>query len=227
VELLHDRSALRGGAVVGGFQESACLNSRVQCRCNGWERKRPWEEVSAGIPEMRRPRRGKDGVRWNASSAADVRVWTSLMSAYSKAGDFQEAVSLFRQMQCCGVTTDAHAISCVLKCVASLGSLTEGEVIHGLLEKLGLGQACAVTNALIVVYSWCGRMEDAAWVFDSMHPRDAISWNSMIGGCFSNGWHGTVVDLFSKMWSQGTEISSVTVLSVLPACAVEIIVIAT
>lgn len=151
--------------------------------------------------------------------AADVRVWTSLMSAYAKAGDFQEAVSLFRQMQCCGVSPDAHAVSCVLKCVSSLGSLTEGEVIHGLLEKLGLGQACAVANALIAVYSRCGRMEDAARVFDSMHPRDAISWNSMIGGCFSNGWHGTAVDLFSKMWSQGTEISSATVLSVLPACA--------
>lgn len=86
-------------------------------------------------------------------------------------------------------------------------------------EKLGLGQACAVANALIAVYSRCGRMEDAKRVFDSMHPWDAISWNSMIGGCFSNGWHGTAVDLFSKMWSQGTEISSVTVLSVLPACA--------
>ena len=55
-------------------------------------------------------------------------------------------------------------------------------------EKLGLGQACAVANALMAVYSRCGRMEDAARVFDRMHPRDAISWNSMIGGCFSNGW---------------------------------------
>uniref|UniRef100_A0A804ND37 Pentatricopeptide repeat-containing protein n=1 Tax=Zea mays TaxID=4577 RepID=A0A804ND37_MAIZE len=48
-------------------------------------------------------------------------------------------------------------------------------------------------------------MEDAKRVFDSMHPWDAISWNSMIGGCFSNGWHGTAVDFFSKMWSQGLD----------------------
>ncbi|XP_066330956.1 pentatricopeptide repeat-containing protein DOT4, chloroplastic [Miscanthus floridulus] len=150
---------------------------------------------------------------------ADVRVWTSLMSAYAKAGDFQEGVSLFRQMQCCGVSPDAHAVSCVLKCIASLGSIMEGEVIHGLLEKLGLGEACAVANALIALYSRCGRMEDAVQVFDSMHPRDAISWNSMISGCFSNGWHDRAVDLFSKMWSEGMETSSVTVLSVLPACA--------
>jgi pentatricopeptide repeat protein len=141
------------------------------------------------------------------------------MSAYAKAGYFQEGVSLFRQMQCCGISPDAHAVSCVLKCIASLGCIMEGEVIHGLLEKLGLGEACAVANALIALYSRCGRMEDVMQVFDSMHPRDAISWNSMISGCFSNGWHDKAIDLFSKMWSDGTEISSVTVLSVLPACA--------
>nr|XP_034601348.1 pentatricopeptide repeat-containing protein DOT4, chloroplastic-like [Setaria viridis] len=150
---------------------------------------------------------------------ADVRVWTSLMSAYAKAGDFQEGVLLFRQMHCCGVSLDAHAISCVLKCIASLGSIMDGEVVRGLLEKLGLGEECAVTNALIAVYTRCGRMEDAMQVFNSMHSRDAISWNSMISGCFSNGWHGRAVDLFSKMWSEGVEISSVTMVSVLPACA--------
>lgn len=150
---------------------------------------------------------------------ADVRVWTSLMSAYAKAGDFQEGVLLFRQMHCCGVSLDAHAISCVLKCIASLGSIMDGEVVRGLLEKLGLGEECAVTNALIAVYTRCGRMEDAMQVFNSMHSRDAISWNSMISGCFSNGWHGRAVDLFSKMWSEGVEISSVTMVGVLPACA--------
>ncbi|KAF8653736.1 hypothetical protein HU200_061849 [Digitaria exilis] len=150
---------------------------------------------------------------------ADVRVWTSLMSAYAKAGDFQEGVLLFRQMHCCGVTPDAHAISCVLKCIASLGNIMDGELVHGLLEKLGLGAECAVANALIAVYSRCGQMEDAIQVFEIMHPRDAISWNSMISGCFSNGWHGKAVDLFSIMWSEGVEISSVTMVSVLPACA--------
>ncbi|XP_025822462.1 pentatricopeptide repeat-containing protein DOT4, chloroplastic-like [Panicum hallii] len=150
---------------------------------------------------------------------ADVRVWTSLMSAYAKAGDFGEGVLLFRQMHCCGVGPDAHAVSCVLKCIASLGSIMDGEVVHGLLAKLGLGAECAVANALIALYSRCGWMEDAMQVFESMHPRDAISWNSMISGCFSNGWHGRAVDLFSKMWSEGLEISSVTMVSVLPACA--------
>jgi pentatricopeptide repeat protein len=141
------------------------------------------------------------------------------MSAYAKAGDFGEGVLLFRQMHCCGVGPDAHAVSCVLKCIASLGSIMDGEVVHGLLAKLGLGAECAVANALIALYSRCGWMEDAMQVFESMHPRDAISWNSMISGCFSNGWHGRAVDLFSKMWSEGLEISSVTMVSVLPACA--------
>ncbi|KAL6646199.1 hypothetical protein ACP70R_017807 [Stipagrostis hirtigluma subsp. patula] len=150
---------------------------------------------------------------------SDVRAWTSLMSGYAKAGDFQEGVLLFRKMHCCGVTPDAHAISCVLKCIASLGNIMDGEVVHGYLEKLGLGAQCAVANALIALYSRCGQAEDALRIFDGMHQRDAISWNSVISGCFSNGWHGRAVDLFSEMWFEGLEINSVTMVSVLPACA--------
>ncbi|GJN04019.1 hypothetical protein PR202_ga21526 [Eleusine coracana subsp. coracana] len=150
---------------------------------------------------------------------SDVRAWTSLMSGYAKAGDFQQGVLLFRQMLCCGVSPDPHAISCVLKCIANLGNITEGSVIHGCVVKLGLGAQCAVGNALIALYSRCGQIEKALEVFDGMQHQDAISWNSVISGCFSNGWHGCAVDLFSKMWFEGLEIDSVTMVSVLPASA--------
>ncbi|XP_015621748.1 pentatricopeptide repeat-containing protein DOT4, chloroplastic [Oryza sativa Japonica Group] len=150
---------------------------------------------------------------------SDVRVWTSLMSGYAKAGEFQDGVLLFRQMHCSGVRPDAHAISCVLKCIAGLGSIADGEVVHGYLEKLGLGVQCAVGNALIALYSRCGHVDGSLQVFDGMPHRDVISWNSVISGCFSNGWHGKSIELFAKMWSEGLEINPVTMLGVLPACA--------
>ncbi|KAF7021732.1 hypothetical protein CFC21_034627 [Triticum aestivum] len=150
---------------------------------------------------------------------SDVRVWTALMSGYAKAGDLREGVSLFSRMHCCGIRPDAYAISCVLKCIAGLGSIADGEVVHGYLEKLGLGSQCAVGNALMALYSRCGCNEDALRVFEGMPQRDAISWNSVISGCFSNGWHDRAVEHFSEMWFEGLEIDSVTMLSVLPACA--------
>lgn len=150
---------------------------------------------------------------------SDVRVWTALMSGYAKAGDLREGVLLFRKMHCCGVRPDAYTISCVLKCIAGLGSIEDGEVVHGLLEKLGFGSQCAVGNALMALYSRCGHNDDALRVFEGMPQRDAISWNSVISGCFSNGWHGRAVENFSKMWFDGLEIDSVTMLGVLPACA--------
>jgi pentatricopeptide repeat protein len=150
---------------------------------------------------------------------SDVRAWTSLMSGHAKAGDFQMGVLLFRQMLCCGVSPDPHAVSCVLKCIANLGDIMEGVVVHGYLERLGLGAQGAVGNALIAMYSRCGQIEEALRVFDGMHRQDAISWNSVIAGCFSNGWHGRAVDLFTKMWFAGVQIDSVTMVSVLPPCA--------
>jgi pentatricopeptide repeat protein len=122
-------------------------------------------------------------------------------------------------MLCCGVSPDPHAVSCVLKCIANLDSIMEGEVVHGHLERLGLGAQGAVGNALIAMYSRCGQIEEALRVFDGMRDQDAISWNSVIAGCFSNGWHGRAVDLFTKMWFAGVQIDSVTMVSVLPPCA--------
>ncbi|CAM0880303.1 unnamed protein product [Alopecurus aequalis] len=150
---------------------------------------------------------------------SDVRVWTALMSGYVKAGDLREGVSMFRKMHSCGVQPDAYTISCVLKCIAGLGNVTDGEVVHAFLEKLGFGSQCAVGNALMALYSRCGRNEDALRVFEAMPQRDAISWNSVISGCFSNGWHGRAVEHFCEMWSEGVEIDSVAMLSILPACA--------
>ncbi|KAE8816924.1 pentatricopeptide repeat-containing protein DOT4, chloroplastic [Hordeum vulgare] len=150
---------------------------------------------------------------------SDVRVWTALMSGYAKAGDLREGVLLFRKMHCCGVRPDAYTISCVLKCIAGLGSIADGEVVHGYLVKLGFGSQCAVGNALMALYSRCGCNEDALRVFEGMPQRDAISWNSVISGCFANEWHGRAVEHLSEMWFEGLEIDSVTMLSVLPACA--------
>ncbi|XP_020592255.1 pentatricopeptide repeat-containing protein At3g05340 [Phalaenopsis equestris] len=41
-----------------------------------------------------------------------------------------------------------------------------------------------VWNSLIAMYSKCGRLQEAAKVFDDMPLKDTISWNSIISGCF-------------------------------------------
>jgi pentatricopeptide repeat protein len=62
-------------------------------------------------------------------------------------------------------------------------------------------------------------ISDAVLVLDRMPGQDTISWNSVISGCSSNGLNSEAIELFIRMWTQGQELDSVTLLSVLPACA--------
>jgi len=56
-------------------------------------------------------------------------------------------------------------------------------------------------------------------VFDKMPVRDVVSWNAMIAGYVQNGQGGESLKLFSQMQLAGMKADSVTVSSILPACA--------
>lgn len=123
-----------------------------------------------------------------------------------------------------GIAPDEHAISCLLKCITCLSCARDGLVAHGYIVKLGFRAECAVCNALISFYAKSNMIGDAVLVFDIMPRQDTISWNYVISGCSSNGLNSEAIELFIRMWTQGHELDLVTLLSVLPACAVTLLV---
>ncbi|KAG9447856.1 hypothetical protein H6P81_013984 [Aristolochia fimbriata] len=149
----------------------------------------------------------------------NIFLWNLVMNEYARIGEYNECISLFGQMLESGIEANSHTFSCILKCVAALGSARDGKKIHALVIKMRFDSYNAVENALITCYSKCKNISLAQVVFDKMLDRDVISWNSMIGGYVSNGLPEKGVHLLRQMWFSGVYMDLATLVTVLPACA--------
>ncbi|KAJ7530982.1 hypothetical protein O6H91_14G027300 [Diphasiastrum complanatum] len=133
-------------------------------------------------------------------------------------GHSQEAFHFFEEIQKKGQKPDKVTFLCILKACGSLGSLNDGERIHALLEKSGLGSDKFVGSALIDMYGKCGSTDKAWEVFRKLHGRDIILWNTMIEAFAENGNGHDALELFQTMQHEGLKPDKVTFVSVLKAC---------
>jgi pentatricopeptide repeat protein len=83
----------------------------------------------------------------------------------------------------------------------------------------GLGTDLWVGNALIDMYAKCGSLLAAHEVFDAMHDRDEVSWNTLIGGLAQHGCGKQALEVFEQMKCAGVQPNEVTFVGVLSACS--------
>lgn len=190
----------------------------------------------------------------------DVASWNSVLAAYKQSGLMHVVLNTFRKMVfAChnGVVEllpDVISLLNVLPACASVFASKLGKEVHGFAIKNWLSSDLFIGNALVDMYAKCGMMNNALRVFNTMHVRDVISWNSMVTGYSQSGnfdralemfegmqrenimldvvsWSSVIsgyaqrnhaaaaVGTFRQMISSGSEPNSVTLISLLPACA--------
>ncbi|KAJ6724580.1 REPEAT-CONTAINING PROTEIN putative-RELATED [Salix viminalis] len=76
-----------------------------------------------------------------------------------------------------------------------MGSSRLGEVIDGMVIKLGLVLDVFVGNALVGMYGKCGVVDEVMKVFDFMPEMNLVSWNSMICAFSENEFSKESFDL--------------------------------
>ncbi|WCJ27232.1 Pentatricopeptide repeat (PPR) superfamily protein [Euphorbia peplus] len=155
---------------------------------------------------------------FNQIANEKVFLWNLMLNGYAKIGDFVESVCFFKKMLDFGIEMNSHTFSCILKCFGVLGSLRDGECVHGYLLKSGFGSNTFVVNSLISFYFKVGNVEAARNVFDEMTDRDVVSWNSMISGCVASGMPEKGLEFFWEMRVSGVSIDLATMVNVLAAC---------
>eukprot|EP01018_Ginkgo_biloba_P037424 Gb_17094 [translate_table: standard] len=149
----------------------------------------------------------------------NVFLWNAMIKEYARNGLYAESLALYYRMQEEGIQPDNFTFPFVLKACANLSTLQEGIEIHYNIVKTGFETNVYVANALIDMYAKCGSVEDASLVFDRMSTRDVVSWTAMIAGYAQNGYPVEALSLFHKMLFAEVEPNSITMLSVLSACA--------
>ncbi|KAM0840417.1 hypothetical protein ACQ4PT_059683 [Festuca glaucescens] len=112
----------------------------------------------------------------------DLVSLTSLVSLHLQLNQHHDAMSLFSRVVAAGHRPDGFSVVGALSAAGGAGDLRVGESVHGLILRCALGSELVVGNALVDMYSRCGRFEGALGVFEEMDLKDEVTWGTMLHG---------------------------------------------
>ncbi|XP_020681293.2 pentatricopeptide repeat-containing protein At4g13650 isoform X1 [Dendrobium catenatum] len=145
--------------------------------------------------------------------------WVAMMSGLSQNGLGKEACNLYFQMHQSGIIPTPYVLSSILSACTKTELFDQGMQIHAQSLKWGFCAETFVGNALISFYSRSRSLESAEKVFYEMSNRDGVTYNSMISGYGMFGNSERAICAFKEMESSGFKPDSVTIASLLCACA--------
>jgi pentatricopeptide repeat protein len=151
----------------------------------------------------------------------DSVSWNTVLSWCVANGEYDEAIAVFREMlarQEC--QPDRVTLVSVVSATAYLGALALGLWAHAYVIRKGVEVDEKLSSALINMYSKCGFIEGAVYVFENAAVKMSLdTWNAMLAGFTANGCSTRALELFTRMESKGLVPNKITFNSILNACS--------
>ncbi|KAL1365817.1 hypothetical protein HN51_013783 [Arachis hypogaea] len=152
-------------------------------------------------------------------SERNVVSWTAMIVAYVQNECAGEGLTLFNKMRECFMSGNEFTVVSLVNACTKLGSLHQGKWVHGYVIKSGIEVNSFLASSLLDMYVKCGDLRDAQKVFDDVLAVDVVSWTAMIVGYAQRDHPNMALELFSSKRWEGLLPNSVTLSSVLSACA--------
>lgn len=150
----------------------------------------------------------------------DVISCNTMMAGYVHHGFYKEALKLFHDMKTVGYfSPDDITMSITLSAIGQLGCIDEGLAIHSYVKEHGFTLDGKLGVALIDMYSKCGSIDNAIYIFESVSNKSVDHWNAMIGGLAIQGSGELAFSLFMKMNRYSVKPDDITFIGVLSACS--------
>jgi pentatricopeptide repeat protein len=151
----------------------------------------------------------------------NMHSWNILLSSYAHNFHYLDAISVFNEFLKMGLRPDHYTLPPVLKACAGIGDAYLGKMLHGRVVRLGFEEYVVVGSLILDFYVKCGNLVDARRVFSNMSCRDSAVWNLMIAGFGRAGFYSDALNCFRSMLSEGENVDSMTIPSILNACGGE------
>ncbi|KAK9055029.1 hypothetical protein SSX86_026108 [Deinandra increscens subsp. villosa] len=148
----------------------------------------------------------------------DAISWTTMIVGHVQNGKEEVALMLFNDMLMTDIKPDKFTVSSVVSSCARLASLFYGQAVHGKAIHMGVEDDTLVSTALVDMYSKCGEPTEARKIFNTIHSKSTVSWNSMILGYAQNGKDLEALGLYEEMLNSSVKPDSITFVGVLSAC---------
>ncbi|KAL4202818.1 hypothetical protein AMTRI_Chr02g223080 [Amborella trichopoda] len=141
----------------------------------------------------------------------DLFLHNALVHMYSLFGDMKSAHQVFGEMPMNTIATYNALISGCFSCGDVMGAR---KIFDEMIDR-----NVVTWNAMVSGYSKLGLLKEARFIFEEMPIRDVFSWSAMISGYSQSGRAIEALALFQKMQLSNIGPDSVTMVSVLSACA--------
>ncbi|XP_031473673.1 pentatricopeptide repeat-containing protein At1g11290, chloroplastic-like [Nymphaea colorata] len=210
-----------GSALVGMYGKCGCLDDSHQAFVEMPERNlvccNAMMDAFARSGELESARRIFDYL-----GARDIVSWNTMIGGYARWGLAGEALRLFRQLllEVDGLEPNKVTFFIVFLACTCLKDVELGRQVHGLVVVNQMGSSIGICNALVDMYSKCGRLDLSWQVFDRMPERDIVSWNTMLASFVRGKCFFKALKLFVSMQAVGfTRPDEFSMVSVINACA--------
>ncbi|RZC85472.1 hypothetical protein C5167_041654 [Papaver somniferum] len=150
----------------------------------------------------------------------DVFIWNTLIRGYSDKGPCKEAIVVYKKMHENGFLPDHYTFPFVIRSCGVISGLRQGKEVHCNVIKHGFDMNDFVQSSLVAMYSRNGEMSSSELVFGEIVEKDVVTWTSLIAGYVQNGLFIEGLNGFQRMVASRIQPNKVTLVSVLPACAV-------
>ncbi|KAL8095365.1 hypothetical protein AgCh_036731 [Apium graveolens] len=159
-------------------------------------------------------------------SVRSRETWNAMISGYCSQRErvvgnaSWVGLSLFCDMLGGGLKPDGTTVVCVLSAVSQLGVLESGICVHGYVEKMLFEPEndVYVGTGLVDMYSKCGCVDSAMWIFERMKERNVLTWTAMTSGLAIHGRGKEAMEFLDRMEGHGIVPNAVTFTSLLSAC---------
>lgn len=154
--------------------------------------------------------------------ASDVRSecsWNSLLIAYVKFGEPQNALALYQTMGEEAALLNGFAFVALLKACTNIADPDTGRDLHGQIARKNLLESNVIIGTTLVdMYAKCGILIVAQEVFDKLPEQDLVSWTALIAGYAQHDYSMDALNCFDAMQQEGITPNATTFASVLKAC---------
>lgn len=149
----------------------------------------------------------------------DIITWNGLITGFTQSGQGKIALEFFYRMNQTDIEPNTTSISGVLAACAQVKDLKLGKEIHGYVIRHHIQLSTGVGSALISMYAASCCLKSSLSVFNQLSTRDIVIWNSILSAFVQSGRVIDSLNLLQHMILTNVKPDTVTIVSVLPACA--------
>ncbi|PIM98570.1 hypothetical protein CDL12_28950 [Handroanthus impetiginosus] len=149
-------------------------------------------------------------------------AWSIMIARYVENGFIEEAFKLLTEMVFgFGLHLNSTSLCSLLSACTQSGDVAMGKWVHSYALRATTDASSDVkfATSLLDMYAKCGRINSAIRVFNSMHKKNVITWNAMLGGLAMHGKGSMVIDMFDQMLQEAMKPNDVTFTAMLSACS--------